>query len=232
MTISELLQDESVRRTLSDHYREGVAAAVRGHAEHATDGEAVTEALGRALVGQGEITLGDGRTVRWATRYRRLRGRGHGPPERNLGAEGLVEVEMEDEEADRSRKSLPFQAWIGAPGHGDPLVRGQASRLSAFPGGGVVVNCRPTGYVAVDAGVVAAGGARPDDEVDLADALGRDFIGCRRGSTLYLFEPSLGGVLFVHGSFVTVRRWSPRHRVRTTLRVAPAEGDGRGPAAP
>ena len=42
----------------------------------------------------------------------------------------------------------------------------------------------------------------------------------RRGSTLYLFEPSLAGVLFVHGSFVTVRRWSPRHRVRTTLRFS------------
>ncbi len=220
MTISDLLQDESVRRTLSDHYRMGVAAAVRGYTEDAADGEAVTAALGRALVGQGELAMADGRAVRWASRYRRLRGRGGGAPERNLGAEGLFEVEMEDEEKDRSRKTLPFQAWIGAPGYGDALVRGQAKRLSAFPGGGVVISYRPEGYVAVDAGVVAEGEATRVDEVDLADALARDFIGCRRGSTLYLFEPSLGGVLFVHGSFVTVRRWSPRHRVRTTLRVS------------
>jgi len=219
MTISDLLQDESLRRTLSDHYRTGVAAAVRGHAEDAADGEAVTAALGRALVGQGELTMADGRTVRWATRYRSLRGRG-GAPERNLGAEGLFEVEMEDEEKDRSRKTLPFQAWTGAAGYGDVLVRGQAKRLSAFPGGGVVVSYRPAGYVAVDAGAVAEGAATRGDEVDLADVLARDFVECRRGSTLYLFEPSLGGVLFVHGSFVTVRRWSPRHRVRTTLRVS------------
>ena len=219
MTISDLLQDESLRRALSDHYRTGVAAAARGYAEDAADGEAVTAALGRALVGQGELTMADGRTVRWATRYRSLRGRG-GAPERNLGAEGLFEVEMEDEEKDRSRKTLPFQAWIGAPGYGDTLLRGQAKRLSAFPGGGVVINYRSEGYVAVDAGIVAEGEATRGDEVDLADVLARDFIGCRRGSTLYLFEPSLGGVLFVHGSFVTVRRWSPRHRVRTTLRVS------------
>ena len=74
--------------------------------------------------------------------------------------------------------------------------------------------------MAVDAGAVAEGDATRGDEVDLADVLARDFVECRRGSTLYLFEPSLGGVLLVHGSFVTVRRWSPRHRVRTTLRVS------------
>src|SRR5512139_54906 len=220
MTVSDLLQDESVRRTLSEHYRSGLAAAVRGYAEDTADGEAATAALGRALVGQGELTLAAARAVRWATRYRRLSGRGGGAPERNLGAEGLFQIEMEDEERDRSRKTLPFQAWMAAPGHGDGLVRGQAKRLSAFPGGGVVISYRSAGYVAVDAGVVAEGGATQGDEVDLADVLARDFVECRRGSTLYLFEPSLGGVLFVHGSFVTVRRWSPRHRVRTTLRVS------------
>jgi hypothetical protein len=68
MTISDLLQDESLRRTLSDHYRAGVAAAVRGHAEAGDDGEAVTSALGRALAGRGSLALADGRIVRWATR--------------------------------------------------------------------------------------------------------------------------------------------------------------------
>jgi hypothetical protein len=220
MTISDLLQDEGVRRTLSDHYRAGVAAAVRAFTEATDDGEAVTAALGRALVGQGELALADGRIVRWATRYRGLSGRGGSAPERNLGAEGLFEVEMEDEEKDRSRNTLPFQAWMGTPGYGDALVRGQAKRLSAFPGGGVVISYRSAGHVAVDAGVVAEGYPTRVDEVDLADVLARDFVECRRGSTLYLFEPSLGGVLLVHGSFVTVRRWSPRHRVRTTLRLS------------
>jgi hypothetical protein len=221
MTISDLLEDEGVRRTLSDHYRAGVAAAVRGQTEAGDDGEAITAALGRALTGQGELALAGGRTVRWTTRYRRLRGRGGRAPERNLGTEGLFEIEMEDAERDRSRKTLPFQAWTGTPGYGEALVRGQAKRLSALPGGGVVVSYRSAGYAAVDAGAVAAGDATPGDEVDLADVLARDFVECRRGSTLYLFEPSLGGVLSVHGSFVTVRRWSPRHRVRTTLRVSP-----------
>jgi hypothetical protein len=219
MTISDLLQDEGIRRALSDQYRVGVAAALRGHAEAGDDGEAITAALGRALTGQGEVALVGGGTVRWATRYRRLRGRGRGAPDRNLGAEGLFEIEMEDEEKDRSRKTLPFQAWTGTPGYGEALVRGQAKRLNALPGGGVVVSYRATGYAAVDAGVVAEGYAGRGDEVDLADVLAQDFLECRRGSTLYLFEPSLGGVLSVHGSFVTVRRWSPRHRVRTTLRV-------------
>ncbi len=230
MTISDLLQDESVRRALSEHYRTGVAAAVRGFAADAEDGQVVTAALGQALAGSGELAISDGRSVRWTTRYRRLRGLG--APERNLGAEGLFEVEMEDEEKDRSRKSLPFQAWVGAQGYGDALLRGQAKRLSAFPGGGVVVNYRSEGYVAVDAGVAAEREATRDDEVDLADVLSREFLGCRRGSTLYLFEPSLGGVLFVHGSFVTVRRWSPRHRMRTTLKLSAGGRSGGGPSRP
>ena len=220
MTISDLLHDGSVRRTLSERYRAGVADAVGACAAAAGDAEAAAEALGRALAGQGELVLADGRRLRWATRYRRLRGPGGRAPERNLGAEGLFEIEMEDEEKDKSRKTLPFNAWTGTPDYADVLVRGQAKRLHAFPGGGVVVSYRRAGYVAVDAGIVAEGGATGADELELADALARDFVGCRRGSTLYLFEPSLGGVLSVHGSFVTVRRWSPRHRVRTTLKVS------------
>ena len=226
MTISELLQEESVRRTLSEHYRAGVAAAVRDQAEGEADGEAATAALGRSLTGQGELALANGRTVRWTMRYRSLSGRGGGATDRIMGVPGLFEIEMEDEESDRSRKTLPFQAWSGTPDYGEVLVRGQAKRLSAFPGGGVVLSYRPAAYVAVDAGVAAEGYVTAADEVDLADVLARDFVECRRGSTLYLFEPSLAGVLFVHGSFVTVRRWAPRHRVRTTLRISPRASDG------
>jgi hypothetical protein len=222
MTISELLQDEGIRRTLSDHFRSGVAAAVRGYADGSADEDAVTGALGQALRAQGELAMSDGRIVWWATRYRKLRGRGRIAPEKHLGADGLFEVEMEDEERDRSRKSLPFQARNAAVGYGDSLLRGQAKRLSAFPGGGVVINYRPEGYVAIDASLVAEGEATRNSEVPLADALAGDFIGGRRGSSAYLFEPSVGGVLLVHGSFLTVRRWSPRHRIRTTLRVGDA----------
>jgi hypothetical protein len=74
--------------------------------------------------------------------------------------------------------------------------------------------------VAVDATAVAEALVGSADEMDLGDVLAREFLECRRGSTLYLFEPSLGGMLLVHGSFVTVRHWAPRHRVRTTLRVS------------
>lgn len=189
MTISDALRDEGVRRTLSDHYRAGIAAAVRGYSE-AADEDALTAAMGRALTGQGELVLADGRRVHWATRHRTLKGRG-GAPGRNLGVEGVFEVELEDEEKDRSRNTLPFQAWTAGPGYGDALVRGQAKRLSTFPGGGVVVTYRPEACVSVDAGVVAQGSVTPADERDLGDVLGRDFVEGRRGSTLYLFEPSL-----------------------------------------
>jgi hypothetical protein len=219
MTVSDLLQDESVRRTLSEHYRTGVAAAIRHHAEGA-DEEALTAALGQALIGQGALGLADGRVVRWATRYRRLGGRGGPAPEKALGTDGLFEIEMEDEERDRSRKTLPFQARVGTARYEDSLLIGLAKRLGGFPGGGVIVHYGSAGYVAVDATAVAEALVGSADEMDLADVLAQEFLECRRGSTLYLFEPSLGGVLLVHGSFVTVRRWAPRHRVRTTLRVS------------
>lgn len=217
--ISEILEDERVRHALADHYRVRVAEAVAGYADSAADEDSLTGALGQALRGSGTIVSSDGRPLRWTTRYRKLRGRGRNAPEKQLGADGLFEVELEDEEALRSRKSLPFQAKNNASTYGDRHLRQQAAQITDLPGGGVVVNYRPEGYVAVDAAAVARGEATRQAEVPLADALGRDFLGCRRGSAGYLFEPTLGGMLLVHGPLLLLRRWAPRHRIRTTLTV-------------
>jgi hypothetical protein len=81
-------------------------------------------ALGWVFVGQGGLVLADGCIVRWTTRYWRFCGRGGGAFERNLGAEGLFEIEMEDEEKDCSRNTLFFQAWMGMFGYGEVLVWG------------------------------------------------------------------------------------------------------------
>lgn len=126
--ISEMLANDVVRGVLADHYRVSIAAAVRGYADSAADEDAVTGALGQALRGEGTIRL-DGKVVRWTTRYRKLRGRGRGAPEKMLGADGIFEVELEDDEGVRSRKSLPFQAKNNSPSYGDSHLRRQAKGL-------------------------------------------------------------------------------------------------------
>jgi hypothetical protein len=218
--ISEMLGTESVRQALADHFRDRVAEATEAYADSSADEDSLTGALGQALRGRGSVRLRDGRVVRWMTRYRKLRGRGPNAPEKKVGADGLFEVELEDDQRVRSRKSLPFQAKNNASSYGDSKLWQQAGQLTEFPGGGIVVNYRPEGYVALDAAMVANGEATREVESPLAESLGRDFLECRRGSTAYLFEPSLGGIFLLDGPLLVLRRWSPEHRIRTTLVLA------------
>lgn len=217
--ITDLLNNDVVRRVLAKHYRAGIAEAVEAYEESAADEDAVTGALGQALHGQGAIVLDD-KIVGWKTRYRKLRGRGKNAPEKRFGADGIFEVELE-QDGILSRKSLPFQAKNDAAGYGSADLMDQASKLAKFPGGGIVVNYRPDGYSAVDAKSVANRDASRHTERSLGDMLSDEFLACKCGSTAYFFEPALKGIVLVQGPLLLQRRWSPAHRIRTTLIVRP-----------
>lgn len=219
-TISDLLKDETLRRTLANHYHRGIEAAVEAYEDNAADEDAVTGALGQALRGQGAVVLND-KVIGWKTSYRKLRGRGANAPEKHFGADGIFEVEVEDGDGLLSRKSLPFQAKNDVASYGKADLVDQAAKLTGFPGGGIVVNYRPDGYSAVDAKSVASKDVNRRDERPLAEVLSDEFLACKCGSTAYFFEPALKGVILVQGPLLLMRRWSPSHRIRTTLRVRP-----------
>jgi len=217
-TITELLKHQAVRKALAEHYRKGVTAAVNRYEDNAADEDSVTGALGQALSGDGDINLGKV-ALRWKTSYRKLRGRGRGAPEKKFGADGIFEIEFEDERGIRSRKSLPFQAKNNISSYGRAELRDQARKLGDFPGGGIVVNYRPEGYSVIDADVVASGSATRSNERPLSEVLSGDFLECTCGSATYFFEPALKGIIMVQAPMLLMRRWAPEHRIRTSLKA-------------
>lgn len=219
MHITELLSIPELRDALKRQYRDGISAAVQGYADSAADEDSVTGALGQALRGGGVVDIGAGKCVKWITRYRKLRGRGKNAPEKEWGADGLFEVETIDDSGILSRKTLPFQAKNNSPKYGNSDLIKQAKKIAAFPGGGIVVNYKPNGYVAVDARFVANRDDAGNHESPLADKLSEEFLLCKIGSPSYIFEPAVKGFRSLQGEVLQHQRWTPAHRVRTTLAI-------------
>jgi hypothetical protein len=216
--ILDILRNIKLREVLAGHYRRGVASAVKNYQDSAADEDSVTGALGQAISGDGAFVV-DGKLIGWKTRYRKLRGRGPGAPEKRTGADGVFEIELEDDAGIRSRKTLPFQAKNDASSYGDSDLREQAKQLTDLPGSGIVINYRADGYVVVPAEAVAKGTATKKIERPLEESLGGDFLECTTGSAAYIFDPTRQEFLQPSGSILLRRHWAPGHRIRTSLKI-------------
>lgn len=223
MLITDLLSNPQLREALGKQYKDGIASAVEGYEDSAADEDSLTGALGQALRGHGSVSFGDGRIVKWRTGYRKLRGRGKNAPEKKWGADGIFEVEITDDSGFRSRKTLPFQAKNNSSSYGNGELVEQAGKIAGLPGGGIVVNYRPGGYVAVDAKLVANRAAGVQQESSLAEKLSHEFLACKIGSAAYLFEAGMKGFVSVEGRVLRLHPWTPGHRVRTRLVVLRAK---------
>jgi hypothetical protein len=215
--IRDILRSDEVRRALAKHYRQAVYAAVKNYVSHSADEDAATGGLGQAITGEGDISVA-GRTLTWKTRYRKLRGRGPEAPEKALGADGIFEIELLDEDGSRSTKTLPFQAKNNISSYGGSKLREQANKIEDLPGGGIIINYRPTTYVVVPAGLVAKGAATLKDERPLADSLAEDFLECKTGSVEYVFDSTRQEFLRPTETGLLRLFWAPGHRIRTTLK--------------
>ena len=206
--MNDLLPDVVIR-ALGEQYKRAVGDAVDSYPEQRGDEDSVTGALGLSMkqTVTGKVVVG-GTTWQWRTTSRKLRGRGKNAPEKRLGADAALELEVWDGAGVRGRKSLLIQSkndWTSR----DPKLWGQASKLAALPGSGLVVDYKETGFTAVDARIAAdAGGSRkridPERFRDLGSYLADEFLGCRVGSrsTYYDAERELLIVLDSTGKAV------------------------------
>jgi hypothetical protein len=217
MHVEEFLKIPEVRTMLADRYREGVNAAVAGYQHARADEDTVTGALGQALLGRGAFQLNDGRIATWSTQYTRFGSAGkRDPAETRYGADGIFEIELTDDEGITTRKSLLFQSKKEAYTFGESSVRRQARQIASVPGGGIVIDYRPDGFVAVDAVAVARADRERLRPTSLGDVLAEEFVGCSRGSSAYFYDPDREtiSILTANGSFV-VRTLPVANRIRT-----------------
>lgn len=184
-----------VVRTLQKHFYAGVKAAEVRFRYNEADEDSLTGALGERLNEPEPILIQtQNEAFEWRTEAYKIRGRGPGAPERTLGADGIFQLEVIDQRGHfLVRKGLLFQskkAWTGR----DRRLFSQTHDLLAQSSSAIVVDYSDTGYKAFTAqAVVAAEGVRKkirsQDSKPLAQVLGDDFVGCRRGDHGLYWDP-------------------------------------------
>ncbi|HTR56144.1 MAG TPA: DEAD/DEAH box helicase [Kofleriaceae bacterium] len=182
------LLPEIVLTKIADQYRRAAIDAVEDYAAQHADEDGLTGALGSVLRRDVRGTeVHEGVRYTWHTQLVRVRGRGPGAPEKVLGADAILQIEVKNAAGELVRvKTLPVQAkhgWDGA----DSRLAGQTETMLAGCGSGIVVDYSPGAYMAADGrDVLVAGGnrnnLRPGQERPLGDLLADEFVTCRLGT--------------------------------------------------
>jgi hypothetical protein len=209
---------------ISGQYLRSVREAELGFRNYQADEDAVTGALGGSMDRMVKGTYSDGEShYAWITRTVKLRGRGLGAPEREYGADAILELEVFDEMGNAmGRKVLPFQAKKVGRINAQSL-RDQSGRLNRLPGGGLIVVFGPDGYKCTSAKeVFAANGSwaqvPPSHRHDFAAVVQNGFLECTVGSRSLYYDAQRERmvVLNANGTSQDIR-FSVRSRTRTTV---------------
>jgi hypothetical protein len=191
----DLLLPDGLKVLIRDRYLAGVSDAQSKYPFSAADEDSLTGALGNTISMPHAVVFGDGqRQYSYQVSYRKIRGRGPGAPEKQLGADGIFQIEVTDERG-RQTKGLPFQCKKGWRSTDSNLLK-QARRMLETAGDGIVIDYRPDRFSACRAEDVVqnhanrklidrAGKARP-----LGQILGDEFLDCRIGRPGLFYDPT------------------------------------------
>jgi hypothetical protein len=185
-----------VLATIREQLITGVADAEANFEDSEADEDSLTGALGQSIARSHRVAIleGDHEYV-IRMRYRKVRGRGRGAPERPFGADGIFQIEvLNGDKASVWRKGLPFQSkkrWFGT----DSRVVAQARKMINATGTGLVIDYSESGYRACPATVAIEHGGRAREIREarqlrpLGQVLGNDFLECRIGAEGLYFDP-------------------------------------------
>ncbi len=192
--MDHLLLPNGLKTLIRDRYLAGVSDAQAKYPFSAGDEDSLTGALGNNISMPSEMVFSDehGRYA-YQISYQKLRGRGRGAPEKRLGADGIFQIEVNDERGQR-RKGLPFQAKKGWRSS-DPSLFEQTHRMIETAGDGIVIDFRKDQYSACRAEDVVHNQAdrRLVDRLGKVRPLGQlladDFLDCTIGKPGLFFDP-------------------------------------------
>lgn len=142
---------EEVRKAIGSHFKSASKEAEGGYKGAKADEDAVTGAFGEALrtkKQQGKVIVnGDEWTFKVTST--KFRGRGKNATEKEIGADGIVEIEVTSNKNDTTTKSLIFQAKKRGNNKG---LLGQAEQMEGIAKkGSAVFEFDDEGYIACDA---------------------------------------------------------------------------------
>ncbi|MGL4441049.1 MAG: hypothetical protein ACRCUE_17445 [Bosea sp. (in: a-proteobacteria)] len=122
-------------------------------------------------------------TWSWSLRYRKFRGREPGATERQLGADGIIELSV-DGPYNSQVKSMLFQSKM-EKSHGSRELVEQCSKLSNWREAAAVFSYGPDRFagISLDAVLGAKGNLVEAKGVDLAEFLADLFVACTIGDT-------------------------------------------------
>lgn len=194
----DILPDEVIQ-IIRDRYLAGIADAEAGFEFSEGDEDSLTGALGQSISTFEPVAFYiNNRVFVWKIYYIKIRGRGPNAPEKNLGADGIFQIEVLDNKGQMlRRKGLPFQAkkrW----NRSDKKLLNQTSRMLQATGDGIVVDYASCGYTACRAkDVVRAEGRKMELRrekriLSLGQMLGNKFLECSIGVIGLYYEKDIG----------------------------------------
>lgn len=219
----DILPPELIEQ-IGSQYLRSVREAEPGFKNYQADEDAITGALGSSMDRTVKGTYSDSKSrYTWRTRTVKLRGRGPGAPEKEYGADAVLELEVFDEMGNAmGRKVLPFQAKKVGRTNAQALLD-QSRRLNRLPGGGLIVVFGPDGYECMSAKeVLAADGSwdqvSPNRRHDFADVVQNGFLECTVGSRSLYYDTQRERMVVQNADGTSQDiRFSVRRRTRTTI---------------
>ena len=169
----------------------------------------------------------DGKHWRWRIKYKKFRGRGSGAFETQAGADGLIQVEIQDRDSDTIQsKGMLFQSKKRKLAHGKAIIA-QASNMERLaPQGSAIFVYGPERFRAVASGDFLKGGdgmspSQPRELEEIGHFLGGSFLGCIVGMR-GLYYDAMHNRLIIPNSDGSIShyRFDLGHRVRIEIHAS------------
>jgi hypothetical protein len=184
-TIKDSIPD-SIFHSISRHLIKSAHRAEDGYLSNEEEEDSITGDLFRSLrKGWAQPATINNESWKWRLTTRKFRGKGELATESILGADGIIQVEIDGNQGLVIRKGMLFQAKKGWKYRNQKLVD-QVAKMEEFaPESSAMFDYRPDGYRAFVGRVVLQSHGRPDMTMQrrLGEFLADVFLGCLVGRT-------------------------------------------------
>lgn len=209
---------EVVFAEIQGHLRERTTHAEQGWEAGSDEEDTLTGDLCGSLRTPGWVRVqSDGQSWEWRISYKKFRGRGRGAAEKQIGADGIVQVEVRPGLANEIvHKGLLFQAKKIAGSSRREMHRQVEGMESVAPGGSAVFEYGPRGYRAASGQEILRPETRDVIRIgrpNLSDYLSDRFLPCTAGLRGMYYDAVRGNLIVPGSDGPHTYKVSLRHRV-------------------